>query len=231
MVGVLGDKSPNGVGAKPHYHGQHWHKGQGIMDGFAVASLVGGVAFAISGVMAGARRKLDVVGIALVALLAANGGGVIRDLLVNVPPRLLLDMRPVYIVLGAMVVVKLLKLHERTKVEERWYFVLSDAVGLVAFAITGALVGMRHELSPFGVVALAFITAVGGGILRDVLVNEVPALLSTGFYGIVAALVAAALLLCEAFGVPQAISLPSIFAAGLITRLVAYSRKWGLPGF
>jgi len=138
---------------------------------------------------------------------------------------------PFYIAMGIMAAGLLLKLHRRTDLEQHSLFVLCDAVGLAAFSLTGALVGIEAGLSSFGVMVLAFLTATGGGILRDMLLGEVPALLSSDFYGTVSLLVAAGILALNELGALTQTNSAIVLAAALMLRLVAYWRKWRLPRF
>src|SRR3954447_17293690 len=110
---------------------------------FATASTVGSVAFALSGFMAGARKKLDVMGIFILAFLAANGGGVVRDLLVGRTPVIMHGMLPFWLAAGTVMLAIAFRLQDRASVELNQIFIVSDAVGLVAFGITGALIGIE----------------------------------------------------------------------------------------
>jgi uncharacterized membrane protein YeiH len=196
---------------------------------FATASTVGSIAFALSGFMMGARKQLDVMGAFILAFLTANGGGVVRDLLVGRTPAIMHGMLPFWLAVGTMALAMAFRLQSRPAVERNWIFIVSDAVGLVAFGITGALIGIEKELHFFGVVTLSFLTATGGGIVRDMLVNEVPLVLHGDFYGSVALLLGVAVFLLHWAGLMNPASLTIIFLAGLILRLVAYRRGWQLP--
>jgi uncharacterized membrane protein YeiH len=195
----------------------------------ATASVVGSVAFALSGFMAGARKRLDVMGVFILAFLTANGGGVVRDLLIGRTPAIMRGMSPFWIAVGVVALALLFRLQLRDFVERHRIFLVSDAVGLVAFGITGALVGIEEGLHLFGVVTLSFLTATGGGIARDVLANEVPLVLREDFYGSVALLLGVAVYMLHAAGWTSPISLTLLFVAGLVLRLVAHSRGWKLP--
>lgn len=207
-----------------------------VMENFAqsttmdLATLVGGIAFAYSGFLAGTRKNLDWMGLLILAFLTANGGGILRDLLTNQPPLAVLSSTPFALALGVTALGIAFRLHRRDDAaENRWLFVICDAVGLVAFAITGSLVALDLGIPFFGHMALAFLTATGGAILRDVLVNEVPAVLHSGFYGSVALLVGAGIYGLHVGGAVTPASLAAVFTGGLLLRLVAYKRGWQLP--
>lgn len=193
------------------------------------ASIVGSIAFALSGFMAGTRKRLDVMGVFILAFLTANGGGVLRDLLVGRTPAIMSGMLPFWLAAGTVLVAAAARLQDKASVERNRIFTTSDAVGLVAFGITGALVGIEHGLHFFGVVTLSFLTATGGGIVRDMLVNEVPLVLHGDFYGSVAILLGVAIYLLHRAGLMNPVSLSLVFLAGLILRLIAYRRGWRLP--
>jgi uncharacterized membrane protein YeiH len=194
-----------------------------------IASFIGSVAFALSGFFVGARKKLDVMGIAMLAFLTANGGGIIRDLLIGKPPVILTSMEPFWITAVVVATALIFRLHWLADLEKRWFFVVCDGVGLVAFAITGSLIGIEQNVHFFGVLTLALLTATGGGIIRDLLVNEVPELLHGGFYGSIALLLGGAIYGLHIMGWISPLSLLLLFGTALATRLIAYRQAWRLP--
>ena len=193
------------------------------------ASLTGGIAFALSGFIAGTKKNLDWMGLFILSFLTANGGGILRDILTDRPPVILLSNEPFLIALTVTLLGGLLKLHRKSDVENQWLFISSDAVGLVAFSVTGALVATEIDAPFFGFITLAFLTAAGGGILRDMLVNTVPEVMHSGFYGSVAILVAVAIYLLDSKDILTPTSLLCVFMGGLILRLIAYYYRWRLP--
>ena len=199
------------------------------MDVFFLASVVGTIAFAFSGFLAGVQKKLDVMGVFILSMLTANGGGALRDVLVNKTPGVLTDLSGFYMVFGVCVLSYALRLSRYATVENSRMFVLSDALGLVAFSLTGALVGVEAGLSVFGVMVLAFLTASGGGIIRDLMVNEVPAILSSDFYGTVALAVGLAIYWLEYAGIRDERTTLLVFVLALLLRILAYLRNWRLP--
>ncbi len=198
-------------------------------DIFSFASFIGTVAFALSGFLVGARKKLDFMGVFILSMLTANGGGAVRDVLVGRLPSVLTDLSAFLTVLGVIIIAMLLRVHKRENLEESHIFVLSDSLGLVAFSVTGALVGIESGLSIFGVMVLAFITATGGGIIRDLMVNEVPSVLSSDFYGTIAVLLGIVIFTMHEIGWYSDMALICVFILALIIRLIAYYFRWQLP--
>jgi len=198
-------------------------------DLYRFSSFVGSVAFALSGVLVGVRKKLDLMGLFILAFVTANGGGVLRDLIVSRPPALIQDAEPFLISGGAVLLAAVLRLHRQKQFEERWYFLFCDSLGLVAFALTGALIGLQVNAQFFGVLTLSLLTAVGGGIVRDILVSETPEVLHTGFYGTVALLQGMAIYALHSLGLMSTASLVVVSLAALVLRLVASYRNWHIP--
>lgn len=194
-----------------------------------LASLIGGVAFALSGFLAGTKKDLDWIGLFILSFLTANGGGMLRDVLVNRMPAALSSNEPFLIVFAVTALGTLFRLHRYAAFENRWFFVVCDAIGLVAFAITGALVASAIQAPFFGYIMLAFLTATGGAIVRDMLVNNVPEVLHSGFYGSVAILIATAIYFLTAIDAVSPVALFMIAIGGLMLRLLAYHYRWKLP--
>lgn len=194
-----------------------------------LASLIGGVAFALSGFLAGTKKDLDWIGLFILSFLTANGGGMLRDVLVNRMPVALSSNEPFLIVFAVTVLGTVFRLHRYAAFENRWFFVVCDAIGLVAFAITGALVASAIQAPFFGYIMLAFLTATGGAIVRDMLVNNVPEVLHSGFYGSVAILIATAIYFLTAINAVSPVALFMIAIGGLMLRLLAYHYRWKLP--
>lgn len=106
---------------------------------------------------------------------------------------------------------------------------MSDSIGLVSFSITGAIIALEANLNLTGVLILSFVTAVGGGITRDVIINEVPFVFKTGFYGTVSLLVGFLMYFLDYLMWDNIYMITSIFIIGVTLRVVAYYRKWSIP--
>lgn len=198
-------------------------------DIFLLASWVGGVAFALSGFLVGVRKHLDLMGVFILSFLTANGGGVLRDVLIGKTPYALTDMTGFVVVFLTFLFGLILYRIKKTDIEKKGLFVLSDSIGLAAFSLTGTLVGIDAGLTVFGVVVLSFITATGGGILRDIMVSDVPSVFKSDFYGSVSILVALCVYALHHMGYASDLNIAAVFAAALFLRLLAHKMGWHLP--
>ena len=196
---------------------------------FEVADIIGIIAFSMSGFFVAARNKLDLLGVLVATFLTALGGGIMRDITVNKTPFAFTNDYPVLIVLTVLILMILFKFHRRESIENKLLFIISDSIGLISFSITGAMIAIEAQFNLTGVVIMTFITAVGGGIVRDVIINEVPFVLKTGFYGTIAILIGISLYLLNIYEMVSVYSISALFFSSLILRLIAYYKKWAIP--
>ena len=199
------------------------------MDLFFVADIIGIIAFSISGYLVAVRNHLDLLGILIASFLTALGGGIVRDVILNTTPFTFKEYYPATTVLIVLSLAFLFQLYKKKEIERKLFFVISDTIGLVAFSITGALLALEAEFNIFGVVILSFLTAVGGGVTRDILINKVPAVLVSDFYGSIALLVALLLFVSDYFNYLNEVSILLISAFAIALRLLAYFKGWKLP--
>ncbi|WP_433461497.1 trimeric intracellular cation channel family protein [Spirillospora sp. CA-142024] len=144
-------------------------------DVAAVLDLAGIFVFAVSGALAAVRQRLDVVGMVVLAEITALGGGIIRDLMIGaVPPAAFTDLGYVLVPLAASALVFFWH-PQVTRLLPA--VLLFDAAGLGLFCATGTVKALAYGLSPVHSVLLGIVTAVGGGILRDMLGGQIPAVL------------------------------------------------------
>jgi uncharacterized membrane protein YeiH len=142
-----------------------------------VLNLAGTFAFGLSGGMAGVRARLDLLGIVVLAVVVGLAGGIIRDLLIGVPPATIRDWRYLAVAGGAGLVT--LPAYPLLSRIEGPIDVL-DAAGLALFCVTGASTALDDGLAAAPAVILGAITGIGGGILRDILVRQIPVVLREG---------------------------------------------------
>jgi uncharacterized membrane protein YeiH len=199
------------------------------MHYFIITDIIGITAFALSGILVGVRHKLDLLGISIVATLTALGGGILRDSLIGKIPFAFSEYYPSLTVLGVLVLAILLKLYRMEEIERRFLFIISDTVGLIAFSITGAMVGIAEDLNIFGTIILGFLTAVGGGIIRDVLLNRVPTILTHDVYGTIALVISLAMAMLHMAGWLNVYTMIPVAVTTFIIRMIAYKKAWHLP--
>ncbi|MBN2721942.1 MAG: TRIC cation channel family protein [Campylobacterales bacterium] len=194
-----------------------------------IADSIGIIAFALSGLFIATKERLDLLGLFIIAFLTALGGGVIRDIIIDRPLMSFTHYSPALLVISIVIIGLLFKLHKKSEIASHYLFIFSDTLGLVSFAITGGLLGIAADFHIVGVMFLALITAVGGGVLRDMLLNEVPLLLKSDFYGSIALLVGMMLYILYISGMLNSAAVLAVFIGGISLRLIAFYRDWHLP--
>ncbi|SDF72899.1 Uncharacterized membrane protein YeiH [Terriglobus roseus] len=190
--------------------------------------LIGTALFAAEGATAGVHVRLDLLGVLVVAFLTALGGGIVRDILLGAtPPNAMRDWRYVATALTAGLIVFTL----RTSIAasgEGWVQVL-DAAGLSLFAVAGATKAIEYGIHPLMATMLGGLTAVGGGTLRDILINQIPNVLKADVYAAAALLGAAITVTLRKVGIKP----PMADVAGIVccfaTRMAAVHFHWNLP--
>ena len=176
-----------------------------------------------------AKARYDILGVIVIAFISAFGGGVVRDLLTNRVPFIFHESYPISVVLITITIAYLLKLHKHTRLTDNIVFNLSDSIGLSMFAFTGAVVGLESEFNLAGVVFLSFLTALGGGIVRDIIMNKVPFVLTNDFYGTIAIVIGVVVWILSEFSLLNTLTTLLVLALGLALRLLAIKYKWKLP--
>ncbi len=147
---------------------------------FSTFDVLGTIAFAISGALAAMTRKLDLFGIFIIAFVTAIGGGTVRDILIGNNPVMWME-NTFYIYLIS--VVTFLTIVFRHKINHlKTSLFLFDTIGLGVFTITGVEAGINNGLSPIISIALGAITGTFGGVIRDILCNEIPVIFRKEIY-------------------------------------------------
>ena len=199
------------------------------MSALEIADIIGIICFALSGFLIAVHYKLDILGVFISSFLTALGGGMIRDVLADRTPYVFSTNLPVILIVATVLIALLFKLHKIDDLEGKTAFIISDAVGLVSFSITGSLVAIQNDFNFLGVLILAFLTAVGGGTLRDILINRVPSILVSEFYATVALIVASIMFVLEILNLRTLPAIILVFIFGVALRLLAYYKNWHLP--
>lgn len=192
-----------------------------------VLDLIGTAVFAISGAAVAVKRGLDVFGVCVLAFIAGNAGGMLRDVLIGaVPPQVLAGWSHGTIALLAGVVTFFW--HPRVE-RLRTPILLFDAAGLGLFAVSGTQKALAYGLDPLVAAVLGMLTGIGGGMLRDVLVNEIPTVLREDLYALAALAAAGVVIAGDALQLsPEAATVAGASLCFAI-RLAAIRRGWSLP--
>lgn len=194
---------------------------------FYFLDLTGTFVFAVSGGLKATRHQLDLLGIIVLAILTGVGGGILRDVLLGAtPPAVFQD--ELYLVV--CVCGGLLAFWAASHIEPFWReMMIADAIGLGVFAGIGAVKAHAFELGPIGIVMMAGLTATGGGVVRDVLVREIPAVLQKDFYATAALAGGLCYLVATALGSAESLALlmTALLTTGL--RFYAMFSKIDLP--
>jgi uncharacterized membrane protein YeiH len=195
-------------------------------DVILALNLAGTFVFGLSGGIAGVRRRFDVFGVVVLAIAVGMAGGIVRDVLIGRPPETFRDWRYIAAASAAGVVTFLApRSIERS---QRLIDVL-DAAGLSLFSAAGAATALAFRVPPFQAVVLGAITGIGGGMLRDILVNEIPGVLLGGLYAVPALLGATVVVVASKAG-SQSSVFPLLGMALCFTlRLIGLRRDVNLP--
>lgn len=199
-----------------------------VLDEFRVALDLGGTfVFALSGAMAAVKHRLDIFGVLVLSFAAGNAGGITRDVLIGaVPPAAINDWRYVAVSILAGVIT----FFWDSIVEQFSSPVLiCDAVGLALFAVTGTSKALEYHLNPVAATLLGMLTGIGGGMLRDILVMEIPTVLRADLYAVAALVGAVVVVIAQSLHIPSAagMSAGAVLCFGL--RFMAIRRGWRLP--
>jgi uncharacterized membrane protein YeiH len=191
-----------------------------------VLNLIGTFVFGLSGGMAGVRTQLDIFGGVVLAVVVGIAGGTIRDLLIGIPPATFRDWRYLAVAAGAGLITAFA--HPAISRLQRPIDVL-DAAGLALFCVTGAATAVAHRLGVVDAAILGAITGIGGGMVRDVLVREIPTVLRGGLYAI-PALIGAGIVVVAYHAGDHTVIFPIVGAlVCFATRLVGLHYGLGLP--
>lgn len=183
----------------------------------------------MSGALAAGRRNMDIFGVAFIAFVTALGGGTIRDMVLGHFPIGWTQHPPyIYLVISAGLLTTVLA---RFMHHLKTVFLVLDALGLIAFSLIGCEVGLSMGYASVVVIMAGMITGIFGGILRDVLCNQVPVVFRQELYASVSLAVCGLYLILRDQGLGTELNTLISFALGLALRLAAIWRGWQLPTF
>lgn len=198
------------------------------MDLFhVVLDLAGTFVFALSGGVAGVKHRLDLFGVLVLSFAAATAGGIARDVMIGATPvAALSDWRYVAVsLLAGLLTFYFYSFMDRVSRS----VLMFDAAGLALFAVTGATKAITYGLSPVAAALLGMLTGIGGGMVRDILITEVPLVLRAELYAVAALAGAAVVVIGHMLHLPSSLaaSIGALLCFGL--RFMAIRYGWKLP--
>jgi len=202
-----------------------------------IFDLIGTVAFAISGAITGINKRMDIFGVNILAIVTACGGGLVRDIVMgDFPPKMFVD--PFYVAVAAIVAnIVFLAMYFHRPIPQKFAglydrgLFIFDTLGLAAFMVDGVMIGANfgYEDDLFFLVFLGFITGVGGGVLRDVLSIQMPAIFVKHVYALPVIIGGILMVIIhEVTGAWQA-AMICAFLLVLLLRVMARHFLWNLP--
>ncbi|MEV4413936.1 trimeric intracellular cation channel family protein [Catellatospora sp. NPDC049609] len=192
-----------------------------------IGDLAGVAVFAASGGSAAVGKRLDLFGVVFVGFVAALGGGILRDLVINqVPPLAFADWR--YPATATVASLAVFWLHPHLDRLRRTVLSL-DAAGLGLFTVTSTLKALDANVPPVGACLLGMLTGIGGGLVRDLLLNEIPVVLRREIYAVASLLGAIAVAVLVGTGLAGVASLTGAAILVFAVRIIALYRHWSAP--
>jgi uncharacterized membrane protein YeiH len=189
--------------------------------------LIGTFVFAMSGAAAGVKKRLDVFGVSVLAFVAGNAGGVTRDVLIGAVPPAAID-NPRYLAVSLVAALATFLWYPGvTRIQH--IILLFDAAGLATFAVAGTQKALAYGINPAAAALLGMLTGIGGGIMRDLLVNEIPVVLRADLYAVAALAGAAVVVAGSLLAWPPAPAAVAGAAVCFVMRFIAIRRGWSLP--
>ena len=189
--------------------------------------LAGTFVFALSGATAGVKNRLDLFGVLVLSFAAGNSGGIARDVMIGaVPPAAIVNWEYV----GVSILAGLITFYWFHAIDRLSSPVLVfDAAGLGLFAVAGATKALTFHAGPVAATLLGMLTGIGGGMVRDILVREIPSILRTELYAVAALIGASVVVAGQMLRLPPSVS--SIAGAVLCfgLRFMAMRYRWRLP--
>lgn len=187
---------------------------------------VGTMAFAASGALIGVRKQMDLFGVVVLGLVTAIGGGIIRDIVLDsLPPYVFLHNLDIIIAIATSVIVFITP----KSIEKKRMFFYFDAAGLGVFSAIGVSKAIDYHMSFIGAIILGTITAVAGGMIRDVLSAEIPLVLRKEIYASACIAGTSLFYILYCLKLQTSINLFVCTMFVFVLRVVAFSKNWQLP--
>jgi uncharacterized membrane protein YeiH len=197
------------------------------MDLIYVLDIIGTFAFAISGALVASKKEFDLFGVIIIAFATAVGGGMMRDVLINAHPiNWIGDLNYIWTILAAVVFTFLFKSKIAPLSKTMFLF---DTIGIGVFTLLGVQKGLAFDLHPFIAIVMGMVSSVMGGVIRDVLTNQVPLIFKKEIYASACLAGGGVYLITNYFNLPENVQFITTILTVIIIRLLAVRFKLELP--
>lgn len=197
------------------------------MDILYVLDILGTFAFAISGALVASNKKFDLFGVIIIAFATAVGGGMIRDILIDAHPiNWIGELNYIWTILIAVLFTYLFKSKIAPLSKTMFLF---DTIGISVFTLLGIQKGLNYDLHPFIAVVMGMVSAVMGGVIRDILTNQIPLIFRKEIYASACLLGGVVFLICNYFELSEFVRIIATMSSIIIVRLVAVKYRLELP--
>lgn len=196
---------------------------------FNILDLLGTSAFAISGALAAMNRRLDLFGIFIIAFVTAIGGGTIRDILIDNTPVTWMENTIYIYLIGVVTIITIIFRTQLDRLKKSLF--LFDSIGLGIFTITGVELGIQNDLNPIICITLGAMTGTFGGVIRDILCNEIPVIFRKEIYATASIMGGLAFILLHESNLNQDVIYIVTSLTVILIRLMAVKFKISLPSF
>ena len=197
------------------------------MDLIYVLDIIGTFAFAISGALVASKKDFDLFGVIIIAFVTAVGGGMTRDVLINAHPiNWIGDLNYIWTIMAAVVFTFLFKSKIAPLSKTMFLF---DTIGIGVFTLLGTQKGLSYDLHPFIAVVMGMVSSVIGGVIRDVLTNEVPLIFKKEIYASACLAGGAMYLVTNHFQLSENIQFISTIVTVIVIRTLAVKFHLKLP--
>lgn len=196
---------------------------------FNILDILGTMAFAISGALAAMDRKLDLFGIFIIAFVTAIGGGTIRDALMGNTPVAWMENAAYIYLIGAVTIFAIIFRKKINYLKTSLF--LFDTIGLGVFTITGVETGVANNLDPIVSIAIGAMTGTFGGVVRDILCNEIPVIFRKEIYATASIVGGLAFVVLHRLNVNIDVIYVVTSLTVIIIRLIVVKYKISLPSY
>ena len=197
------------------------------MDIMYALDIIGTFAFAVSGALVASNKKFDLFGVIIIAFATAVGGGMIRDVLINAHPiNWIGELNYIWTILIAVLFTFLFKSKIAALSKTMFLF---DTIGISVFTFLGVQKGLSYDLHPFIAVVMGMVSAVMGGVIRDILTNEVPLIFRKEIYASACLTGGAVFLICNYFNLSEVVRISATMSTIIGLRIIAVKYQLELP--